>query len=144
MTKEEAKDLGLNNWKIICGNTDGENVDYFIGCLEDQTGSAMKRIIDKRRTNGHQFYTARDCFEYADTFVEDAKILLDIVFKQSIREQKYNRYGLKSRLESAIERLGYARELEKLLEETEALLEEKEEIIGEMKEKYEEEYEYDD
>lgn len=144
MTKEEAKDLGLNNWKIICGNTEEENLDYFIGCLEDQIGSAMKRIIDKRRTNEYQYYTARDCFEYADTFVEDAKILLDIVFKQSIREQKYNRYGLKSRLESAIERLGYARELEKLLEETEGLLEEKEEIIGEMKEKYEEEYEYDD
>ena len=144
MTKEEAKDLGLNNWKIICGDSEEENLDYFIGCLEDQIGSAMKRIIDKRRTNEHQYYTARDCFEYADTFVEDAKVLLDIVFKQSIREQKYNRYGLKSRLESAIERLGYARELEKLLEETEALLEEKEEIIGEMKEKYEEEYEYED
>ena len=119
MTKEEMKELGLchvDNYMYISTQ---ENLRSAINYAEMAIDRTMRYMILKQNPNF--VFNLDDSFKTSESYIEDAKRLLDAAYNEKVPYDKDFRLSLSQKLRRTETRLGYLREIESLMNKKEEL-----------------------
>lgn len=119
MTKEEMKELGLCHVDNYMYSSTQENLRSAINYAEMAIDRTMRYMILKQNPNF--VFNLDDSFKTSESYIEDAKRLLDAAYNEKVPYDKDFRLSLSQKLRRTETRLGYLREIESLMNKKEEL-----------------------
>lgn len=119
MTKEEMKELGLCHVDNYMHSSTQENLRSAINYAEMAIDRTMRYMILKQNPNF--VFNLDDSFKTSESYIEDAKRLLDAAYNEKVPYDKDFRLSLSQKLRRTETRLGYLREIESLVNKKEEL-----------------------
>lgn len=119
MTKEEMKELGLCHVDNYMHSSTQENLRSAINYAEMAIDRTMRYMILKQNPNF--VFNLDDSFKTSESYIEDAKRLLDAAYNEKVPYDKDFRLSLSQKLRRTETRLGYLREIESLMNKKEEL-----------------------
>ena len=119
MTKEEMKELGLCHVDNYMYSSTQENLRSAINYAEMAIDRTMRYMILKQNPNF--VFNLDDSFKTSESYIEDAKLLLDAAYNEKVPYDKDFRLSLSQELRRTETRLGYLREIESLMNKKEEL-----------------------
>lgn len=119
MTKEEMKELGLCHVDNYMYSSTQENLRSAINYAEMAIDRTMRYMILKQNPNFA--FNLDDSFKTSESYIEDAKRLLDAAYNEKVPYDKDFRLSLSQKLRRTETRLSYLREIESLMNKKEEL-----------------------
>lgn len=117
MTKEEGKELELNNWEEYSSTRMQDNLEKCVWLSEFLIDKVLEYMVVKRRINPQ--YAPDKEIKRVESLLADSERLYDLAMLEKINFMNDQRFNLWRKAQRLKERFGRVCEIEKLLQERE-------------------------